>query len=105
MASCCLHEHEAAESACLQRIVRGAVTRRKIARLRSAAVAIQSAWRGRQAMRRYHTAVQNVTAVQVARTSALGHEMLIDNYPKNKDTLSKRTLLDIHEMPQLALTR
>ena len=57
----------------LQRIFRGTAVRCKVARMRSAAVAMQSAWRRRQAMRRYAQAVCNVTAVQVIRTSTPVH--------------------------------
>ena len=63
----------------LQRILRGAAVRCKVARLRSAAVAMQSAWRRRQAMRRYAQAVRNVTAVQVIRTSAPVHKWCMES--------------------------
>lgn len=49
----------------LQRFARGAAIRREVARQRSAAVAIQSAWRQRQAMRRYVPDVRDVTLAQV----------------------------------------
>ena len=73
-ASCCPYEPEDFKSSCLQRMFRGTAARRMVARLHSAAVAIQSAWRRRQAMRRYAQAVHDVIAVQVARTSASGHK-------------------------------
>ncbi len=52
----------------LQRFARGAAVRRALARQHGAAVAIQSAWRQRQAMRRYARDVRDITSAQASRT-------------------------------------
>ncbi len=52
----------------LQRFARGTAVRRALARQHGAAMAIQSAWRQRQAMRRYTRDVQDITFAQVRQT-------------------------------------
>ena len=52
----------------LQRYIRGAAVRRALARQHGAAVAIQSAWRQRQAMRRYARDVRDITSAQASPT-------------------------------------
>jgi myosin heavy subunit len=55
----------------LQRVARGMAVRRQVARQRGAAVAIQSAWRQRQAMRRYAQDVWDITHAQVHSPNGL----------------------------------